>query len=227
MSIFGIASDWANMNGCTISFKALVKRTFNGVRSLNACDKPQLDPPSDAALLALLQHGEQDAATALYKRYADRLLLLAGKRSSERLAVRVDAEDIVQSVFRTFFRRASVGHYELPEGEELWKLFLVIALNKIRKKADFHSAAKRDIGRTQTIGNQQLADVDTSSEVLRLTVQELIGAMPPEHRGIVSDRIQGYEIAEMAQRHSLSKRTIERILQSFRHQLKVNLEANE
>jgi RNA polymerase sigma-70 factor, ECF subfamily len=190
-------------------------------------DDSHPEPPSDSALLDLLRHGEQDAATALYKRYADRLLLLAGKRSSERLAVRVDAEDVVQSVFRTFFRRASVGHYELPEGEELWKLFLVIALNKIRKKANFHSAAKRDIGRTQTIGKQQLAGVDTSSEVLRLTVEELIGAMPPEHRGVVSDRIQGYEVAEMAHRHSLSKRTIERILQSFRQQLKGNLEASE
>ncbi len=215
------------MNSCSNSFTALVKRTFHGVRSLNARDDSHPEPPSDTALLALLQHGEQDAATALYKRYADRLLLLAGKRSSERLTVRVDAEDIVQSVFRTFFRRASVGHYELPEGEELWKLFLVIALNKIRKKAGFHSAAKRDIGRTQTIGKQQLADLDTSSAVLRLTVEELIGEMPTEHRGVISDRIQGYEVAEMAQRHGLSKRTIERILQSFRHQLKANLEANE
>ena len=227
MTTFGTTREWDSMNRFAISITALAVRTIYGVRSLNAGDQPQNDLPSDTSLLALLQHGEQDAATALYKRYADRLLSLASKRSSERLAVRVDAEDIVQSVFRTFFRRASVGHYQLPEGEELWKLFLVIALNKIRKKADFHSAAKRAIGKTQSIGKQQLADIDTSSEVLRLTVEELIGAMPPEHRGVISDRIQGYEVTEMAERHSLSKRTIERILQGFRQQLKVTLEASE
>lgn len=227
MTIFGPADDWANMNGCTYSLTVLVKRTIYGVRSLNAAEKPELDLSSDASLLNLLRYGEQDAATELYKRYANRLLLLACKRSSDRLAVRVDAEDIVQSVFRTFFRRASVGHYELPEGEELWKLFLVIALNKIRKKADFHSAAKRDIGRTQTIGKLQLAEMDLSSQVLRMTVEEIIGSMPAEHRGVISDRIQGYEVAEMAERHSLSKRTIERILQGFRRQLKASLEASE
>ena len=205
----------------------LVRRTLKGASSLNSPDPFRQDPRSDTVLLDLLQHGEQDAATSLYKRYADRLLSLAGKRSSERLAVRVDAEDIVQSVFRTFFRRASVGHYELPEGEELWKLFLVIALNKIRKKADFHSAAKRDVTRTQTIGDQQLASNDTSSEVLRLTIEELVGAMPIEHQGIISDRIQGYEVTEMAERHKLSKRTIERVLQNFRAQLKGKLEAAE
>ncbi len=48
------------------------------------------------------------------------------------LAGRVDADDIVQSVFRTFFRRVAKGDYEVPDGEELWKLFLVIALNKVR-----------------------------------------------------------------------------------------------
>ena len=64
---------------------------------------------------------------------------------SSSLSSRVDPEDIVQSVFRTFFRRASEGQYQVPSGEELWKLLLAISLNKVRSVGQFHRAAKRDI----------------------------------------------------------------------------------
>ena len=45
----------------------------------------------------------------------------------------------------SFFRKAGSGDYEVPHGEDLWKLFLVMALNKVRAKGAFHRAAKRDI----------------------------------------------------------------------------------
>ena len=64
----------------------------------------------------------------------------------------VDAEEIVQSVFRTFFRRAAHGHYSVPDGEEMWKLLLVIALNKVRAAGAYHRAAKRDM--RQTVGGE-------------------------------------------------------------------------
>ena len=103
--------------------------------------------PSDQSLLRRFQHGHEDASTELYLRYSERLLALvaAGFR---RPGPAVDPEDIVQSVFRTFFRRASLGHYTVPDGDEIWKLFLVIALNKVRAIGSFHRAAKRDVRRT-------------------------------------------------------------------------------
>jgi RNA polymerase sigma-70 factor (ECF subfamily) len=93
---------------------------------------------SDHSLLRRLRRGQGDAFTLLYLRYAERLRALAAAQSSPRLAARVDPEDIVQSVFRTFFRRAAQGQYDVPEGEEIWKLLLVIALNKIRALGAYH-----------------------------------------------------------------------------------------
>ena len=174
---------------------------------------------TDADLLRLLQAGDSSAAVEIYERYAERLLRLANKNSSEQLSLRVAPEDIVQSVFRTFFRRATEGHYELPDGDELWKLFLVISLNKMRKKAVFHTAAKRDVGRTQTIGNSQLPGSNAPADVLRMTVDEMISTLPEEHQGIIRDRIQGYEIVEISERNHVSRRTTERILQTFRNRL--------
>src|SRR3954470_11644903 len=106
------------------------------------------ETPSDHSLLKRFRRGQDDGPTLLYLRYAERLRSLAARQSSPSLATRVDPEDIVQSVFRTFFRRAAEGQYDVPEGEEMWKLLLVIALNKIRSVGAFHRAARRDVRQT-------------------------------------------------------------------------------
>ena len=179
---------------------------------------------SDADLLNRFQSGDRGAATEIYTRYAERLVQLAKKQSSEQLAARVDAEDIVQSVFRTFFRRASEGHYQLPHGDELWKLFLVISLNKIRKKSQYHHAMKRDVSRTQSIQDFHSSSDKSPEEVLRITVDELVSMLPIEHQGVVRDRIHGYEIQEISVRNRLTRRTTERVLQNFRQRLEKELE---
>src|SRR6516162_9882809 len=113
-------------------------------------DSPSPGDVSDRSLLRRFQQGQTDASTELYLRYAQRLMAVAASQTSSDLARRVDPEDIVQSVFRTFFRRATLGQYAVPEGEELWKLLLVIALNKVRAAGSFHRAAKRDVKRTSS-----------------------------------------------------------------------------
>ena len=72
------------------------------------------EEPTDRSLLRRLQQGQADASTELYLRYAERLLAVAAAQTSPDLARRVDPEDIVQSVFRTFFRRASLGPLHRP-----------------------------------------------------------------------------------------------------------------
>ena len=110
---------------------------------------PKLEPTH--SLLRQFRGGQVDAATELYSRYATRLLELARSRTGVELGHSVDPEDVVQSVFRTFFRRAAEGSYSVPNGDTLWKLLMVIALNKIRSLADYHRAGKRDLRRTQPI----------------------------------------------------------------------------
>src|SRR5262249_38375591 len=109
---------------------------------------------SDHSLLHRVREGSQDAATQLYLRYVQRVHALTHAQCSAELARQVDAEDIVQSIFGSFFRGASLGYYDVPAGEELWKLFLVIALNKIRAKGNYFRAAKRDV--RLTVHGEQL-----------------------------------------------------------------------
>ncbi len=189
---------------------------------------PPPTPPggaTDASLLRRYQTGEQDAATELYRRYAGRLLRLAAGQTTADVDARADAEDIVQSVFRTFFRRAARGEYELPAGDELWKLLLVIGLNKVRAVAGFHKAAKRDVRQTaggpafdKAAEREETADT-TALHLLELTIGEMLAPLPQGHRQIVELRIAGHEVADIAATVGRAKRSVERILQEFRDRL--------
>jgi RNA polymerase sigma-70 factor (ECF subfamily) len=145
------------------------------------------------------------------------------------LARRIDADDIVQSVFRTFFRRAALGQYEVPAGGDLWKLLLVMALNKIRSVATHHRSARRDIGRTSgdDAAGVAVADHDDNAAVatLRMTIEELLCDLPESHRAIIELRIDGHEVADIARKVARSKRSVERALREFRDQLQAALEA--
>jgi RNA polymerase sigma-70 factor (ECF subfamily) len=177
--------------------------------------------PSDHSLLHRVREGSQDAATQLYLRYAQRLHALTQAQCSPGLARQVDAEDIVQSIFGSFFRGASQGYYDVPAGEELWKLFLVIALNKIRAKGNYYRAAKRDVrlevqsARLEEKGGQDQADL----AFLQLAVAEALERLPAQYKEMVTLRIEGHEIAEIAQQTGRSHRTVERILQQARRRL--------
>ena len=183
------------------------------------------DTPSDRSLLRRVQKGQGDASTALYLRYVERLQALAAAQSSPALARRVDAEEIVQSVFRTFFRRASLGHYTVPDGEEIWKLLLVIALNKVRATGAFHLAAKRDVRKTsggevfdRAVEAESGPD-DAALTTLRFVVEDLLKELPEAHRRMIEMRIEGYEVSEVSDAVRRSKRSVERVLQDFRQRL--------
>lgn len=177
--------------------------------------------PSDRSLLARVRNGSEVAAATLYTRYAQRLLALAKAKCGTDLAARVDAEDIVQSVFGSFFRGASQGFYDAPSGEEIWGLLLVIALNKLRAKGAHHRAAKRDVRRTVST-TTEAGDLDppandeAAGALLRMVIGEVLEKLPEGHREVVRLRIEGFEVTEIAARAGRSMRTTERILQEFR-----------
>ncbi len=183
------------------------------------------DESSDRSLLWRFRHGQADASTRLYLRYAERLQALATRQTSNELGRRVDPEDIVQTVFRTFFRRAAEGNYDVPDGEEIWKLLLVIALNKIRSAWVHHRAAKRDVRRTGTGEANELAIRNAEGKdeaalaVLRMVVDEVLEGLPESHRRMIELRIEGHEVAEISRDVGRSKRSVERVLQDFRRRM--------
>src|SRR5438132_12845139 len=186
--------------------------------------QPPVGGPSDRSLIQQFQEGSQEAATDLYLRYANRVRALAQARCSTELAARLDADDIVQSVFRCFFQAARRGYYDVPAGEELWGILLVIALNKIRDARAFHTAAKRDVrltARGHDLGSNlnRLQGKTPNHVFLQIVVKEALQTLPPQHQRMVELRIEGYEVGQIAEITGRSKRSVERMLQDTRKRL--------
>jgi RNA polymerase sigma factor (sigma-70 family) len=185
-----------------------------------------VDEQTDHQLLEDLRQGNRDAATSLYERYADRLRQLIRSKCSAALARRLDADDILQSVFHAFFKGAKGGCYQVPAGEEIWPLLLVIALNKIRTQGSFHRAAKRDVRLTCGLDESKslkraVLDLEAPESVpfMQMVADEALERIPQNQREIIELRMAGYEVEEIAQLVGRSKRTVERILQSCRQLL--------
>jgi DNA-directed RNA polymerase specialized sigma24 family protein len=192
-----------------------------------ATQPEQAQARSDQSLLRWLQLGDDKAATELHRRYAQRLLALAKVKCSTTLARCVEPEDIVQSVFRTFFRRAQSGEFDVPHGEELWGLLLVITLNKIRAQADFHFAAKRDARMSralESVHTPESGDAPDEEALLQLMLDEAIASLPDSRRQMIRLRMAGHEVAEIAKLTQRPLRTVERVLQTFRESLRALLE---
>jgi len=188
-------------------------------------DQPEVGR-SDQSLLRRYRDGDEDAATVLFARYADRLEGLARSQISDVLTGRLDPQDIVQSVFRSFFRRAGEGSYDAPEGGQLWGLLLIMALHKVRSLGAFHRAQKRDAARTTSdeIAVQPEYGDEQAFNDLQLCVTEIMSSLPSIDCTIVELRIEGFQVSDIAEKTNRSKRTVERVLQNFRARLEQEIE---
>ena len=179
---------------------------------------------SDHSLLERYRLGNQDAAREIYLRYAQRLRALAQAQISGGLAGKVEADDIVQSVFGSFFRGVNNAFYDVPQGEELWKILLVIALHKIRNEGTYHRAEKRDVRRTVSAeavnGVYARVEDDAAARAfLQMVVDEALGQISPQQKQMVEMRMEGYSVMEIAKATGRAKRTVERQLQQARAKL--------
>ena len=165
---------------------------------------PETVPSIDDSLVRRFQSGQLEAAAALFRRYADRLRAIARASMSPALAARVESDDIVQSVFRRFFRAAGQGRYRMPTGQDLGSLLVAIMRNRVKSEEVFHRVAKRDI--RNTVGGDGLDRLPESprgaaDEVGEaLAMGEILACLPQQHRDVVAQRLDGFEVAEIAER---------------------------
>ena len=179
-----------------------------------------------------LKAGDQEAAETVFQRFTGKLLKLARSRLDAQLKQKIDPEDVLQSVFRSFFRRQENNEFDLDGWDELWALLVAITVRKCCKQARHFRSKKRDVSKEES---PQLTDDEseeftewklvshepTPEQAILLTemLDELMRPFDKQGQTIISMRLQGYSEKEISTEINRTERTVRRVLSRARTQL--------
>lgn len=181
-------------------------------------------------LVARWGRGDQQAGAELFRRYVDRLIALVRSRLAAKLVHRVDAEDVVQSAYRSFFASARDNRYAPQRDSELWQLLVTFTLRKLNDQVRRNTSAKRAVARESAFGSDDTLDGLPASlltrepspvEAVALAdeVEQLMRTLEPHKRRILELRLQGCNIDEIAAETHCGERTVRYTLQKIKQRL--------
>jgi DNA-directed RNA polymerase specialized sigma24 family protein len=103
---------------------------------------------SFADFVRRIRAGDQEAAVELIRQFEPAIRLEVRRRLSDPALYRqFDSVDICQSVMLSFFMRARAGQYELDQPQQLLKLLVAMAQNKLAVQARKLRTQRRDTRR--------------------------------------------------------------------------------
>jgi len=180
------------------------------------------EPTDDRELAHEIQAGSESAAKELFDKYCERLMRLSKRRISQRMASRFDPDDVVQSAFRTFFKRVKNDEFTFEQEEDLFKLLVRLTVRKTLRQVVHHQAAKRSPISEMTDGSddsqllaQVAGNVPAPDVELALLEQfeKLMESLTPMERQVVELKMQGYTTVEIAEKLGSYDRKIRRLLE--------------
>jgi RNA polymerase sigma factor (sigma-70 family) len=159
-----------------------------------------------AELIAQLRRGDADAAGEVVRRYeAEIRRAIRLRLTDSRLRRVLDSMDVCQSVLANFFVRAAAGQFELERPDQLLKLLVVMARNKLRDQISHLHAARRDQRRLDPESDEALPELlaagPTPSAVVagRDLLQTVLAGLTPEERELAEQRAAGRDWPDIAQ----------------------------
>jgi RNA polymerase sigma-70 factor (ECF subfamily) len=184
--------------------------------------------------MELLRSGDQAAAALVVKKYSRRLIGLAASRLPTPVRAKEDEDDAVQSAFKSFFNRQKKGEFEPEDWDELGTLLTYLTVCKVDRRIRKYLAGKRDVRREtaagggdddgprwEAAGPDPTADEKAAAED---TLRELLKGLDPTEQEILTLRLQGYQVAEIAARVGKDERTVYRVLAAVREHVTAMLE---
>ncbi len=175
--------------------------------------------------LAKMMTAKGGGESVLVQQFTHRLVALARRQLPQRVRQRMDPEDVVQSVYRSFFRRLRDGKFELDDSQDVWRLLAAMTYHKAAKAVRFHFQQRRDARRDAAFadashsGATPPADpAPTADDLATLYefMEQIAARLPVHHRDVFLLRVEGYSIEEIAQRVNRSQGTVLRVLARVR-----------
>jgi len=156
-------------------------------------------------LIKRVRAGEQEAAQELVQRYESAIRRAVRFRLNDsRLGNVLDSMDICQSVLASFFMRAALGQYEIDKPEQLQKLLVAMARNKLMYHSRKQHAQKRDARRVSSAPAEDVFVAPAHTPSRQLAARELLAEvhkrLSPDERQLVEWRNEGLEWEAIAAR---------------------------
>jgi RNA polymerase sigma-70 factor (ECF subfamily) len=139
--------------------------------------------------------------------------------------VREDENDIVQSLFRSFFAAQQGQGYALKDREELWRLLVWMTLCKVANAAHYHQRARRDVRRERSLASssepldgatdrpavvEDFRTLSPEAEVIsRIELARMLLRLRKDLRQIITWKLEGYTNAEIGRKIDRTDRTVE------------------
>lgn len=165
------------------------------------------DVASFTNFIQQIRAGDDQAAEELVRRYEPLIRREVRLRiEDERLNRAFDSMDVCQSVLASFFVRAATGEYDLDEPQNLVRLLVTMARNKLASKARLEHRQRRDhrrVTETDLDAMNELKDGQPSpSEILsrRELLERMRASLSDEERQIADLRGQGLAWEQVAER---------------------------
>jgi RNA polymerase sigma factor (sigma-70 family) len=160
------------------------------------------DPFQD--LIRRVRQGDQEAAAELVRSYEPAIRRAARIRiTNKRLQRLFDSADISQSVFASFFVRASLGQYDIDTPKRLLNLLLSMSHKKLINYVRKEQAARRDYRRVEDdlhVQKRILAKDSNPSQQAALVelLREFRARLSPDEQHLTDLRAAGQEWAQIA-----------------------------
>jgi RNA polymerase sigma-70 factor, ECF subfamily len=184
---------------------------------------------SFAEFMAGLHSRNDVAARELFGRFAHQLIALAQRHIDGGLRHKVEAEDVVQSAYKSFFVRYGDGKLDVANWNSIWGLLTLITVRKCAERVAYHRAERRDAGREVAAqrGSEPTPWLEPfgreptplEAAVLSETVQQLFVSLDEEERPILELSLEGYTTREISERLGRAERTVRLLREGVRHRL--------
>jgi RNA polymerase sigma-70 factor (ECF subfamily) len=189
------------------------------------------EEPSFREQMGRLRTGDPAVATEVFQRFASRLIALARSHLDTIIRGKEDAEDVVQSVYKSFFTRFQAGQFELASWNQLWSLLTVFTVRKCADRADYFRAQQRDAAREVALATDSgssctAADPEPTpfeAAVLAETVERLFRELDADDQPILELSLQGYTAPEISSRLGRAERTVRRLREHVKERLQTML----
>jgi RNA polymerase sigma factor (sigma-70 family) len=164
------------------------------------------EDPDFVEFLRRIRAGDDAAATELVRRFEPLIRREVRMRiGDDRLNRAFDSADVSQSVLACFFSQAAMGEYELDQPEQLARLLLTMARNRLISRARIERRLVRDVRRLTADPSvlEQVTDGRPSpSQVVsrREELEILKASLTEEERQIFDLRVGGLSWKQVATR---------------------------